>query len=342
MSPPALRASTVSVSYGGAPILQGVDVEAGPGEVLALLGPSGSGKTTLLFAVAGFVALESGTIEIAGTTVSGPGIHLPPERRDLAVVFQSYALWPHLSALETVAFPLRAAGERPEAARAEAARLLEAVGIGGLAGRRPAELSGGQQQRVGLARALARRAGLYLFDEPTAHLDAPTRDAIQAEIATRRAESGTAAVYATHDAGEALAVADRVVLLRDGRIVQAGIPTLVYERPADRWAAEITGPVSILTVDVADGTAVVAGIPSKAGVPGAADGPAAVAVRPDWASPGGDLPARVDAVWYRGPHSDVVLDTPAGRLSLRVAGRTGLRPGERAGWTLHRVWPIPA
>ena len=182
MSPPALRTSGVGVSYGSQPILRSIDVEAGQGEVLALLGPSGSGKTTLLFAVAGFVALDSGTIEIAGTMVAGPGIHLPPERRDVAVVFESYALWPHLTALETVAFPLRAAGEQPEAARAEAARLLEAVGIGPLAERRPAELSGGQQQRVGLARALARRAGLSLFDEPTAHLDAPPRAAIQAEI----------------------------------------------------------------------------------------------------------------------------------------------------------------
>jgi ABC-type Fe3+/spermidine/putrescine transport system ATPase subunit len=341
MSPPALRVSALGVSYGGTPILQGVDVEAGPGEVLALLGPSGSGKTTLLFAVAGFVALESGAIEVAGKTVAGPGIHLPPERRDVAVVFQSYALWPHLSALETVAFPLRAAGERPEAARTEASRLLEAVGIGSLAGRRPAELSGGQQQRVGLARALARRAGLYLFDEPTAHLDAATREAIQAEIAARRAEAGAAAVYATHDAGEALAVADRVALLRDGRVVQSGAPADVYERPADRWAAEITGPVSILTVQVEEGRAVVGGTPSGASVPGAPDGPASIAVRPDWVSPGGDLPARVAAVWYRGPHSDLVLDTPAGRLTLRVEGRTGLRPGEPAPWSLKHLWPIP-
>jgi ABC-type Fe3+/spermidine/putrescine transport system ATPase subunit len=341
MSPPALRASAVGVSYGSQPILRSVDVEAGRGEVLAVLGPSGSGKTTVLFAVAGFVALESGTIDIAGTTVAGPGIHVPPERRDVAVVFQSYALWPHLTALETVAFPLRAAGKQPGAARAEAARLLEAVGIGPLAERRPAELSGGQQQRVGLARALARRAGLTLFDEPTAHLDAPTREAIQAEIAARRAESGAAAVYATHDAGEALAVADRVALLRDGRIVQTGSPAEVYERPADGWAAAITGPVSVLTVEVENGTASVGGTPSAVSVPGAADGPVAVAVRPDWASPGGDLPARVVAVWYRGPHSDLVLDTPAGRLSLRVDGRTGLRPGEPASWSLHRIWPLP-
>jgi len=341
MSPPALRVSDLSVSYGKAAILQQVSVEAGPGEVLALLGPSGSGKTTLLFAVAGFVALDTGTIEIGGTTVAGPGTHLPPERRDAAVVFQSYALWPHLSALETVAFPLRAAGERPEAARAEAARLLDAVGIGPLAGRRPAELSGGQQQRVGLARALARRAGLYLFDEPTAHLDAATREAIQAEIATRRAESGAAAVYATHDAGEALAVADRVALLRDGRIVQAGDPAEVYERPTDRWAAAITGPVSILTVHREDGNVLVGGVRSAASVPGGAEGSVTVAVRPDWAALGGDLPARVAAAWFRGPHSDVVLDTPAGRLSLRVEGRAGVRPGDPAGWSLHRVWPLP-
>jgi len=240
---PALALKGVGVRYGEAVILDGIDLVAEPGEVVAVLGPSGSGKTTLLFAVAGFVPIDAGSISIGGTDVATPERGMPPERRDVAVVFQSYALWPHLSAADTVAFPLQAAGTPGDAARREAARLLEAVGIGELAGRRPAELSGGQQQRVGLARALARRAGVYLFDEPTAHLDAPTRAAVQAEIAARRAELGSAAIYATHDAAEALGIADRVALLRGGRLVQQGTPDEVYERPADRWAAGITGPV---------------------------------------------------------------------------------------------------
>ena len=161
-------------------------------------------------------------------------------------MFQSYALWPHLTALDTVAFPLRMAGSGDGDARRRAGEILEALGIGDLGGRRPAAMSGGQQQRVGLARALARDATLFLLDEPTAHLDAATRAAAEALIAAQRALRGAAAVYATHDAAEALGVADRVALLRDGRIVQVGTPKEVYEQPVDEWAAVLTGPVSVI------------------------------------------------------------------------------------------------
>ncbi len=342
----ALEVSGLRVRYGDAVILDGIDLAVGHGEVVAVLGPSGSGKTTLLFAIAGFVAPDAGRISVSDAVVVGPGRAAAPEHRDVAVVFQSYALWPHLSARETVAFPLRAAGARASEADAEALRLLEAVGMSALADRRPSQLSGGQQQRVGLARALARRAGLYLFDEPTAHLDAPTRAAVQAEIAARRAESGAAALYATHDAAEALAVADRVALLRDGRLVQVGTPQEVYDRPIDRWAAGITGPVSILDVEMAGGPGgrsevIVGGARSSldgAGIP--LTGPARAAVRPDWAHLDGPLPATVAAVWFRGPHSDVELATPAGTLVLHVPGRASVAPGEQVGWSLRRLWPI--
>jgi ABC-type Fe3+/spermidine/putrescine transport system ATPase subunit len=343
VTPPALEIRDLRVCYGDTEILSGITLGVQPGEVVALLGPSGSGKTTLLFAVAGFVPTAGGTIAVGGSTVSAADRELPPERRDVAVVFQSYALWPHLSALETVAFPLRTEGVPPVAADAEAARLLAAVGIADLADRRPSQLSGGQQQRVGLARALARRAGLYLFDEPTAHLDAPTRSAVQTEIAARRADVGAAALYATHDASEALGIADRVALLREGSVVQIGTPAEVYERPADRWAAAVTGPVSVLSVAVhSDGqTAVVGGVRSRLEhpIPSSA-GPIEAAIRPDWAALGGPFEATVRSVWYRGPHSDVVLTTAAGELLIRTPGPCTLHPGERTGWSLQRLWPL--
>jgi ABC-type Fe3+/spermidine/putrescine transport system ATPase subunit len=336
----ALSVQGVRVSYGRTEILGGIDLAVERGEVVALLGPSGSGKTTLLFAVAGFVPVSSGTIAVGDRDVAGPDLHEPPEQRAVAFVFQSYALWPHLTALDTVVFPLRAAGGDLAEARGEARRLLAAVGMGGLEDRRPAELSGGQQQRVGLARALARKASLYLFDEPTAHLDAATRNAVQAEVAARRADTGAAALYATHDADEALAVADRVALIRDGKLVQMGTPAEAYERPVDRWAAELTGPVSVIEIEVRSGIAVVGTEASTLAEPYPADGHYSVAVRPDWANLGGPLGAVVVDSWFRGPHTDIRLDTPGGTVVVRAPGRIVTAAGERVGWTLRRVWPV--
>jgi len=239
---PALDIRDLAVVYDGEPVIRGVSLTVEHGEVLALLGPSGSGKSTLLHAVAGFLTPADGVIRIGGETVAGEGPAEPPERRELGVVFQNHALWPHLSALDTVAYPGRRRGEGRAEARAEALAILDRFGIAHQAGgRRPAELSGGEQQRVGLARALARRPSLYLFDEPTAHLDTHLRGLFLDQLVTRRQEQGAAALYATHDAEEALGLADRIALLRDGRLVQLGRPEEVYERPVDLFAARLTG-----------------------------------------------------------------------------------------------------
>jgi ABC-type Fe3+/spermidine/putrescine transport system ATPase subunit len=285
--------------------------------VLALLGPSGSGKSTLLHAVAGFLAPAGGVVRIAGATVAGQGRMLPPERRSVGVVFQNHALWPHLSAVDTVAYPARRRGAGRAEARAEALAVLDLFGIAHLAGRRPAELSGGEQQRVGLARALARRAALYLFDEPTAHLDTHLRSLFLDQLVARRREQGAAAVYATHDAEEALGLADRVALLRGGRLVQLGTPDEVYERPVDRFAARLTGPASVLDAD---------------------GGP--VLVRPGWARLGGPLGGRLRDVRFRGPHSDHLVATAMGELLIREPGRPALRPGDDVTWSLERSWPL--
>jgi ABC-type Fe3+/spermidine/putrescine transport system ATPase subunit len=314
---PALEVRDLAAGYGGEPVLRGVSLTVAAGEVLALLGPSGSGKSTLLHAVAGFLEPAAGVIRVAGDTVAGPGRMVPPERRPVGVVFQNHALWPHLSALDTVAYPARRRGAGRAEARAEAAAVLELFGISALAGRRPAELSGGEQQRVGLARALARRARLYLFDEPTAHLDTHLRGLFLEQLGTRRRELGAAAVYATHDPEEALGLADRVALLRDGRLVQLGTAREVYERPVDVFAARLTGPASVLDAD---------------------GGP--VLVRPGWARWGGPLSGRLVEAWFRGPHSDHLVDTALGRLLIREPGPPCGRPGDEVSWSLLRSWPL--
>jgi ABC-type Fe3+/spermidine/putrescine transport system ATPase subunit len=342
----SLECGGVTVAYNHEEVLRSVSLEVSPEEVVAVLGPSGSGKTTLLYAVAGFVDLAAGEISIGGRPVATPHHQDPPEMRSVGFVFQHYALWPHLDALATVAFPLRRRGLDSGAATGQARDLLERMDIADLAHRKPAELSGGEQQRVGLARALAGRPGLYLFDEPTAHLDTALRVTLQEELADQRRASGAAAVYATHDSGEALAIADRIALLRDGAIVQIGSPEEVYTRPVDFWAARLTGPASVLYVDIAQAgqTEVVVRYEGRtAKVEGAAATPgwASVLVRPDWAELGGDLPGRVTHVWYRGPYTDYRLETAAGLVEIRRGGTPVAKPGERVNWMLRRIWSVP-
>ena len=313
-----LELRDLSLAYGAALVLDSVNLTVAEGEVLALLGPSGSGKSTLLNAVAGFLPLRSGEIFLRQRRVATASSAEPPEKREIALVFQDYGLWPHLTALDTVAYPLRRRGVRRDLARSEAQQLLDRLGVGQLAGRKPAQLSGGEQQRVGLARAMARQAVLYLFDEPTAHLDAQVRDVFLAELAARRRESGAAAIYATHDAAEALGLADRVALLVDGRVIQVGIPQQVYAQPINAAAARLTGPVSLL-----------------------AGSDVSVLVRPDWAKLGGDRTGIVADVWFRGSHTDYVLDTPDGQLQLRAAGLPAHARGEEVSWSLDHSWTLP-
>ncbi len=332
--PDAVACAGLSVGY-GRPALAGLDLAVTPGETLALLGSSGSGKTTLLNAIAGFAAPLAGRIWLAGELVSGPGRLMPPERRRIGMVFQDHALWPHLSVLDTVAYPLRRSGASRAAARRGAQAILEQMSLGPLAGRRPGQLSGGEQQRVGLARALAAAPGLYLFDEPTAHLDANLRAQILDEVARRRAADGAAAIYATHDATEALAIADRVAVLHSGRLAQAGPPAEVYSAPDDLTVARLTGPVSVLDAPVrpaGPGQYAIGIAGARATVPGTAGAPP-LTRRPlprDPGSarlgpPGRGRPARQR---HRSP-----VPRPAHRLSPDHAGWAAPDPGA---WTSPR------
>ena len=337
-TPPAVSASGVVVDYGATPAVRGVDLLVQPGETLVLLGPSGSGKTTLLYALAGFLGLTEGRIELAGQLVASSDRTVPPERRPVAMVFQHYGLWPHLDALETVAYPMRRAGVANAEARRRAAELLEQLRIGDLADRRPAQLSGGEQQRVGLARALARRPAVYLLDEPTAHLDGALKGELQSEMATRLHADGAAAVHATHDVEEALAVADRVALLRDGRIVQTGDPAEVYARPADDWAAALTGPASFVGPEVVGlGGAGLRG----GGQVSATHDAGRFLVRPDWLRFDGPLPATVMEVRYRGTHTDYRLSIRGAEVLLREPGQPRLAVGAVASCRVERAWRMP-
>ena len=218
------------------------------GEVVALLGPSGCGKTTLLRLVAGFERPDAGTVEIDERRVSGRGLWVPPERRRVGMVFQDYALFPHLTVAENVGFGL------PRRARpARVSELLEIVGLGGSGGRYPHELSGGQQQRVALARALAPAPELVLLDEPWSNVDPFLRESLRSEVVDIVRPLGVTVVLVTHDREEAFSLADRIALMREGRVVQEGTSEELYFAPVSRWAAEFVGAGNVLGGRVVSG-----------------------------------------------------------------------------------------
>jgi iron(III) transport system ATP-binding protein len=233
--------------YGTATALDEVDLEVEPGEFAVLLGPSGSGKSTLVRTLAGVERLDAGEIRFGERLMGDGRVHLPPERRDLAMVFQDYALWPHLTVLNNVRYALR---RRKLTSGAELARTrdtLERVGLDAKADRYPYQLSGGEQQRVALARAVVARPGLLLFDEPLSNLDADLRERLRVEISTLVRDSGATAVYITHDQAEAFALADRIGVLDHGRVVQWAPPEVIYRRPATQFVARFTGLAGELT-----------------------------------------------------------------------------------------------
>ncbi|QIB36292.1 ABC transporter ATP-binding protein [Ancylobacter pratisalsi] len=239
---PAVRFQGVIRHFGAIRAVDGVELSIAPGEFFAMLGPSGSGKTTCLRLIAGFDQPDAGHIEIFGEAVEG----LPPYRRGVNTVFQDYALFPHLSVGDNVAYGLRVRG----VGRAERDRLareaLALVKLSGMETRRPAQLSGGQRQRVALARALVVRPRVLLLDEPLGALDLKLREEMQTELKALQRELGLTFVFVTHDQGEALSMADRVAVFNQGRIVQVGPPEEVYERPATRFVAQFVGSANVL------------------------------------------------------------------------------------------------
>ena len=230
--------------------LRGISLIADGGEFLAVVGPSGCGKTTLLRCLAGFIDPSAGRICLGDETIADERTALPPEKRGVGIVFQNYALWPHMTALENVAYPWKVRGIDPRERTRRAADLLAQLGLPGLEQRRPAELSGGQQQRVALARALACEPRLLLLDEPLSNVDATLRQSLQDLILDTAKRNGLTTVLATHDLAEAFALADKVVLMRDGRIVQEGTPAEVQEMPENGFVARFLGRNNVVPVDV--------------------------------------------------------------------------------------------
>ena len=235
---------------GGNRALEDVSLDVDPGTVLVLLGPSGSGKTTLLRCLAGIERITSGRLAIGGTTVADGTLHVPPERRNLSMVFQDYALWPHMVARDNVAFALKRRGVGKREGRERATEMLERVGLGELGERYPTELSGGEQQRVALARALVGDTGLVLCDEPLSNLDADLRERMRIEISSLVRMAGATTVYITHDQSEAFALADRVGVLEHGKLVQCAEPEEIYASPATPFVARFTGLAGELAVRV--------------------------------------------------------------------------------------------
>jgi iron(III) transport system ATP-binding protein len=273
----AVELSAVSKSFGSVKAVQALDLEVPRGELMAVLGPSGCGKTTLLRLIAGFERPEAGTVTVGDTRVAGPDCFVAPERRRIGMVFQDYALFPHLSVQANVAFGLERRGRdgRGELTR----RTLELVGLQHKSERYPHELSGGERQRVALARALAPEPEVVLLDEPFSNLDATLRAGLRREVELILRDAGATALLVTHDQEEALSLADRLGVMRDGRLVQVGAPEDVYARPAGRWTAQFVGEVNVLS-----GVARGPGVDTELGsfdLPAPASGAVQVAVRPE-------------------------------------------------------------
>ena len=330
-----VRVTGVTAGYGGSPVLRELSLEVASGEIVAVLGSSGSGKTTLLRVLAGFLRPTGGEVRFGDRVVSSDSAWVPPEKRRVGIVPQEGALFPHLDVAGNVAFGL----PRGSAGRVE--EMLAMVGMAGLGGRRPQELSGGQQQRVALARALAPAPEVLCLDEPFSALDASLRVRLRGEVREVLAATGTTTILVTHDQEEALSIADRVAVVRDGRVVQVATPDDLYERPADPATARFVGDAVELEGRVrADG--VVSCALGEVHVPGAgADGATGtVVLRPEQLAvvdersvgtgPVPGAPGRVRACSYHGHDSLLLVELDDGtEVPVRVPGARGARPGDR-------------
>lgn len=282
-----ISVESVSVSLDGGPVLRAVDFAASPGSQVAVLGPSGCGKTTLLRSLAGLQRIDGGEIRIGDRVEAGRSFHAPPESRSVGLVFQDWALFPHLAVAANVAYglPIDQRGRfsfgsrRQSRAKTHVAELLEMVGIGDLADRMPGSLSGGQQQRVALARALAPKPSVLLLDEPFSSLDTNLRSDIRADVARLLRQLEITAVFVTHDQDEAFVLGDEVAVMREGRVVQQASPAQLYAHPVDPWLARFVGDADVLRGEGSGGCAstLIGRVPLQDDVVGVVD----VLIRPE-------------------------------------------------------------
>lgn len=318
--------NAVVKNWGTTRAVDRVSLHVNSGELVALLGPSGCGKSTTLRLIAGLEAADEGEIHIGGRDVT----RLPPAQRGVAMVFQSYALFPHLTVAENIVFGLQVrrvpVAERKR--RLDAA--AELLGLGALLDRRPAQLSGGQRQRVALGRAIVAEAAVCLMDEPLSNLDAQLRQQMRQEIRALQQRLGMTLIYVTHDQTEAMTMADKVVLMRAGRIEQHGSPAELYERPASTFVA---GFIGCPAMNLLPGAAARAGDPADSIL---------IGVRPEHITlcePGRGLPAQLETIEYLGAESMLICrHDDAHRITVRMPGRVTAGIGERVGL----VWPTDA
>ncbi|GAA3582683.1 ABC transporter ATP-binding protein [Nonomuraea rosea] len=315
--------------FGKTVALDGFDLTVSPGEFVALLGPSGCGKTTALRCVAGFERPDSGAVLVDGRDITD----VPASKRDAGMVFQSYSLFPNLNARDNVAFGLRVRKVPTATRRTKADELLEMVGLPAHADRYPHQLSGGQQQRVALARALALEPRVLLLDEPLSALDAKVRVALREEIRRLQLGLGITTIFVTHDQEEALSIADRVAVLRDGRLEQVGPPAEVYDRPATPFVAEFVGTMNHLAGRVSGDQVTVLGQLLPLDGPAPADPSVDVLIRPEAVRivPAADGPSEVLAASFRGASVRLRVAVEGGEVLADVPGHEAARlgPGTR-------------
>lgn len=336
MVEPALALRGLVKRFGALAAVDGVDLTVAPGEFVTLLGPSGCGKTTTLNLIAGFLTPDAGGIALGGREVAD----LPPFRRDIGLVFQDYALFPHMTAIENVAFGLKMRGIGREEIGRRAIEAMALVKLDGLGARRPLQMSGGQRQRVALARALVIRPTILLLDEPLSNLDLKLREEMRIEISALQRRLGIATVFVTHDQGEALTMSDRIAVMQRGRIEQLGAPAEIYERPATRFVAGFIGNINMTSARIAaaaDGAGLArldtAAGPAVARAVGAPVGGAVtLAIRPErlrvaapGTAPDGAVawPVTIERVVYLGARLELRLRLADGSPLLAEAANDG-------------------
>jgi spermidine/putrescine ABC transporter ATP-binding subunit len=334
----------LSKAYGSVLAVDDVTIEVGGGEFVALLGPSGSGKSTILMSIAGFETPSRGDILLDGQRINGQ----PPHRRGIGMVFQKYALFPHLTVAENIAYPLRRRGLGRDAIERGTGRALEMVRLAGFGPRYPAQLSGGEQQRVALARALVFHPPVLLMDEPLGALDRKLRQRMQMEIKLLHREIGTTIIFVTHDQEEALSMADRIAVLHRGKLQQIGSPDTLYEKPVNAFVADFIGETNFLPIDIVESTAMavtgrLVDAPVTLSLPlqdHAASKRLVLAVRPEHISvvePGRGVPATVVETAYAGSSMSLLLDVGTRRITARMPASSAARAwsfGEKVGLLL--------
>jgi putative spermidine/putrescine transport system ATP-binding protein len=343
----SLAIERIGKSFGLTAVLHGVDLDIATGEFVTLLGPSGCGKTTLLRIIAGLAEPDHGRVLIGGADVTAT----PPNARGLGMVFQSHALFPHMTVLDNVCFGLRARGV-PRAEREQRAmEALALVRLDGLAGRLPRALSGGQQQRAAIARAVVITPRVLLMDEPFGALDRKLRDALQVELRRLVRTLGITTVFVTHDQDEALVLSDRIALMDAGAIAQFDTPHAVFRRPATRFAADFMGVENLFEARIteADGAHLALEVgPARLVALGAGSGAVSVAIRGEdirLASPTqaiNTVSGSVADVIYRGDRWSIGVDTPIGRMVARPPAAGGAAPPVAPGATIGLAWPEDA